>query len=126
MKYSYPVAAFIVGLLVYIAGYAIKAKFGDAYYATELPWLIIFFEVSSILIHFLMTKKGNENPKRFPAKFMAIQGLKMFIYMVVLVGYSLTLMEQALPFVASFGLLYILFSILEAHFILKNISASKA
>lgn len=121
MKSSYPLVAIATGMILFAVGYLLKVGLGDGYYAEELPWLILFFEVSTILIHYLMTRNGNDNPKRFPAKFMGIQGIKMFVYMLVLVGYSLLLMELALPFVTSFGILYFMFSVLEVRFVLKDL-----
>ena len=125
MRSSYPLVAITSGIFLFAIGYGIGLYFGDAYYAEELPWLVLFFEASTLLIHFLMIRSGNDNPKRFPAKFMGIQGIKMFVYMLVLVGYSLMLMELALPFVTSFGVLYFVFSILEVRFILNDLKAQK-
>lgn len=121
MKSTYPLVAIATGMILFAIGYGLKVWLGEDYYAEELPWLILFFEVSTILIHYLMIRNGNENPKRFPAKFMGIQGIKMFVYMLVLVGYSLMLMELALPFVTSFGVLYFVFSVLEVRFVLNDL-----
>jgi|TARA_B110000196_G_scaffold305102_1_gene302394 hypothetical protein len=124
MKSRYPIVAIATGMILFAMGYGLKVWLGDEFYASELPWLIVFFEASTLLIHFLMTRTGNDNPKRFPAKFMGIQGIKMFVYMLVLVGYSLMLMELALPFVTSFGLLYFVFSVLEVRYVLKDLKTA--
>jgi hypothetical protein len=123
MKSNYSVIAIATGIILFALGYGIRSIVGEEFYAKELPWLIIFFEITSIIIHKQMVGSDKDNPKRFPAKFMGIQGLKMFLYMIVLFGYSLTLMKEALPFVASFGILYLVFSALEVIFILRDIKA---
>ena len=124
MKSSYPIVAISTGIILFAIAYLIKVQFGDAYYAKELPFLIIFFEASTLLLHKMMTQKL-ENPKRFPARFMGIQGIKMFAYMLLLVGYALYLMKDALPFVASFAVLYFVFSFLEVWFALKELNGRK-
>ena len=126
MRSSYPIVAITTGIILFAIGIGIRKNFGDPYYAKELPYLILFFEASTLLIHHLMLKYGSDNPKRFPAKFMGVQGIKMFVYMLVLVGYSLMLMELALPFVTSFGVLYFVFSILEVRFILRDLQVKKS
>ncbi len=126
MKSSYPVVAIATGVILFGIGFGLRSFAGPHFYAKELPWLIVFFEFTSIIIHKQMVGSDKENPKRFPAKFMGIQGIKMFVYMIVLVGYSLTLMKAALPFVVSFGILYLVFSVLEVVFILRDIKAKGA
>ena len=86
MKSNYSVIAIATGIILFALGYGIRSIVGEEFYAKELPWLIIFFEITSIIIHKQMVGSDKDNPKRFPAKFIGIQGLKMFLYMIVLIG----------------------------------------
>lgn len=118
MKLGYPVKAILLGIIFIGLGFLMGMKKGMLYFPNELPWLVPFFVISSILIHAMTIKAAAAKPTRFPAKFMAIQGVKLGAYMILLVGYSLYLMKEAVPFVFSFCLLYACFSALELRVIL--------
>lgn len=79
----------------------------------HLSLLALFMYGTSILVHHFTIKASKENPKRFPAYFMGITGLKMLAYIILLGVYVFIFKENAIPVVIAFLVLYMAFTILE-------------
>lgn len=79
----------------------------------HLSLLALFMYGTSMLVHHFTIKASKENPKRFPAYFMAITGLKMMVYVLLLGVYVFVFKETAIPVVIAFLLLYLAFTLLE-------------
>ena len=81
--------------------------------AVHISFLGLFMYGTSMLVHHLTLKASEENPKRFPAYFMGITGLKMLAYIILLGIYVFIFKENAIPVVIAFLVLYMAFTILE-------------
>ena len=111
MKYQYKA---IIILLSVLAALAIANETLDIVWNTlHLSLLALFMYGTSLLVHHFTIKASEENPKRFPAYFMAITGLKMMIYVILLGVYVFIFKETAIPVVIAFLLLYLAFTVLE-------------
>ena len=69
----------------------------------HLSLLALFMYGTSLLVHHFTIKASEENPKRFPAYFMAITGLKMMVYVLLLGVYVFVFKETAIPVVIAFS-----------------------
>jgi len=111
MKYQYK--AFII-LLAALTALAIANETLDIVWNTfHLSLLALFMYGTSLLVHHFTIKASEENPKRFPAYFMGITGLKMMVYVLLLGVYVFVFKETAIPVVIAFLLLYLAFTLLE-------------
>lgn len=111
MKYQYKA---IIILLVALVALAIANETLDIVWNTlHLSLLALFMYGTSMLVHHFTIKASEENPKRFPAYFMAITGLKMMVYVLLLGVYVFVFKETAIPVVIAFLLLYLAFTVLE-------------
>ena len=111
MKYVYKA---IIILLVSLAALFAANELLDIQLNTlHLSLLALFMYGTSMLVHHFTIKASEENPKRFPAYFMAITGLKMMIYVLLLGVYVFVFKETAIPVVIAFLLLYSAFTVLE-------------
>jgi hypothetical protein len=111
MKYQYK--AFII-LLGAFGTLLVTNELLDIVWNTlHLSLLALFMYGTSLLVHHFTVKASEENPKRFPAYFMAITGLKMMAYIIMLGVYVFVFKETAIPVVVAFLLLYLAFTLLE-------------
>ena len=78
-----------------------------------LPFLLAFFLGVSIISFKLLQKKAVEEPRKFITNFLAHTVIRMMIYLVVLVSYSLLYRNDAVNFILGFFILYIIFTFFE-------------
>lgn len=111
MKYKYKA---LIILLLSLAGLVVANEtLGVIMNTLHLSLLTLFMYGTSILVHHFTIKASEENPKRFPAYFMAITGLKMMVYVILLGVYVFVFKETAIPVVITFLVLYLAFTVLE-------------
>lgn len=82
-------------------------------YHPHFPFVTLFFLIGSWAAHQGILASLKENPKRFPAYFMGITGIKMMVYLLAISVYVFVRKEQGIPVVILFLLLYVLFTALE-------------
>lgn len=71
------------------------------------------------LLHKKLILAGQERPIKFINMFMAVTGIKLMIYLVAILLYVMFLTDYAIPFIAIFFTLYIIYTILEIKDLLK-------
>ncbi len=91
------------------------------FYLPVFPFLIVFFVVVTIGIHTILTKAGKKTIRQFSTFYMGSVTVKLFIYLIFLVAYALTHKEQAVPFILTFFILYVLFTFFETYSLLNNL-----
>lgn len=90
-------------------------------FQTNLGWFIWgFFMVATALIHFLLIKASEKSPKKFITHFMAITGIKLFLYLIIVLIYVLLKGKAALGFIVLFLVFYLLYSVFEIVTLLRH------
>jgi hypothetical protein len=84
-----------------------------------LPLMFPFFILLTIAGFYVVTKETKNIFSNFINRFMLATFGKMFLSIIVLLAYVFAYREDAVPFIISFFLLYIFFSIFEAIALLK-------
>lgn len=116
-KFLITCIAALIGILGFISitqhFSAIKPGLTPFYYTAP------FIMIVTILFHFILLKATNANPKQFISKFLAASGLKMMIYLTVIVIFIFTNRFQAKVFLISFLACYSIYTFIEIYFILK-------
>jgi L-asparagine transporter-like permease len=120
---------FVIGLMILVlvivlAGSYLFQSLLSAYYLPVFPWLLGFFVVVSLVVHFFHLKAQEGDSKKFPRYSMAVNGIKIFLYLIVVVGYIFLRRESAVPFLFGFFALYLLFSVYETMMFYKSKSTS--
>ncbi|MBA3970801.1 MAG: hypothetical protein H0X46_01405 [Bacteroidetes bacterium] len=85
---------------------------------TLLLWF--FFVLSTFLIHYILVKVSEKDPKRFVGYYMGITAMKLFGYLIIIVIYALLKREAALGFTLQFLTLYLLYSGFEVVMLMKH------
>lgn len=110
---NYPFKAALVAGVCVGLGYALKPWVPEGWFPVHLPFVGVFFFLSSVAMHGIVRAASKDNPKRFPTYFMGITGLKMFVYLIVIGLYALLLRDMAIPFTLAFMFFYLAFTTLE-------------
>jgi uncharacterized membrane protein len=106
--------------LTFLLGHYAHARF----YHSHFPLVLLFFVLSSSAIHAGVLASLNENPKRFPAYFMGITGLKLMVYLISISIYVVIYKEAGIPVLLLFLMLYVLFTALELFSLLPKVKSS--
>lgn len=110
---SYLLKAFALGAVVLGLSHTL-GQYADArLYHPHFPFVALFFVLGSWATHQGILSSLGENPKRFPAYFMGITGIKMMVYLMGIGIYVFIMQEKGVPAVILFLLLYVLFTVLE-------------
>ncbi len=94
-----------------------KTVFSDYY----LPvfWIILFgMALFTAILHIILVKLTSYNISKFSSRFILITGIKMILFLAIIVSYSFLNTNKAVPFLISFLILYILFTTFEVVLIL--------
>lgn len=111
------VALVITGLLVLGDGYAKKnmpqynLQFGAA--------IVFIFFFAYALIHRILLRMGEKEPKKFVNSFMGLMGLKMLIFLSFLLIFVYRHPEQKVAFLMLFSASYVLHTINEVYWATK-------
>ena len=109
--------AISIGIIFFVVFKYLLAQ----YYLPVFPFLIIFFTIISILIHYILLKASNFRIAKFSTFFMGSTTAKLFIYVIFLVIYVLVDKLNAVPFLLTFFVLYFLFTIFETFSLLIDL-----
>lgn len=90
------------------------------YFSFTLPYLIGFFYVINLLIFYYMQKAANHLKKtRFISTFMLVTTAKLLISLTVILIFSFSMPHEAVSFILSFFVLYLVYTSFEVVSILR-------
>lgn len=122
-SYFLPLALFstFTGLVVFLWN-----EFSPERFRAELSWGIwLFFIITTILIHSILTNAANKNPKKFILAFMLTTAVKLFGFLILILIYALIRREAALGFTLLFLTMYLFYSGFEVVTLLKFFKKQK-
>lgn len=91
-------------------------------FQSHLAWFIWgFFIAVTAIIHVVLMKAADESPKKLIVWFMAITGIKLFTYLIIILIYGLLNGADALGFVILFLVFYFLYSAFEVVALLRHL-----
>jgi hypothetical protein len=79
----------------------------------SLPFLIIYFYLITLGVHWIIVNATRRSPRQFVTWFMGATFLKFFIYIITVFAYAFFNRGDLVPFVISFFLLYIIYTVFE-------------
>ncbi len=119
---SYIIKIISISIIIAILALAIFYFIIPQYYLPVFPAIILFFIATSIFVHVFLTKAGKKNMRQFSTYFMGSIGIKLFIYMIFIIVYSLIDKENIINFVSQFFILYIIYTFFETTAIMKTLN----
>lgn len=122
---NFTLRSFLPRLLVFsffCAGISLAwQQYASPRFQTDMVWAIFaFFVLVTSAIHMILMRAAAESPRKFVVMFMAITGLKLFGYLIILLIYAFLKREAALGFILFFLVMYFLYTAFEVITLLKH------
>lgn len=109
----------LISVILLIIGWVIFSMVIPQYYLPVLPFILMFFVVSSVAIHAYQLQFSKKDTAKFTRSNMIITFLKLFLYSAVAIIYIAVDTQNAKIFVICFILLYVIFSVFEVLSLMK-------
>ena len=122
MLKKYIIRLLIFSLLIAIIAFALYATVLSRFYLPVMPWVLLFFVLISLATHYILIKSGESRITKFSTSFMGVTSIKLFLYLIFIVVYLINDKSNALVFVISFFILYLLFTVFETSTLLKDLN----
>ncbi|MBU8892615.1 MAG: hypothetical protein KOO66_07535 [Bacteroidales bacterium] len=109
------VFASILGVIAYILFQTILEE-----YYLPIFWILFgLITVFTAVFHFSVLQVSEKEPSKFSSRFMMVSGIKMIIYLIIIVFYAFSFPEKAKIFLISFFILYSLYTVFEVILIIN-------
>ena len=115
----------LITIVLAIGGGIIFSLFLPQYYVPVLPFLLLFFAATTILIHAYQLKMAKKNMAKFASSNMLLSFSKLFLYSLVAIIYFILDTENAIVFVICLMLFYLVFTTFEVVSVLKITKENK-
>lgn len=109
----------ITTVIMVIIGMIFYSLAPAEYYSPAFPFLLAFFMLASIVVYYFMLKSIEKRPARFVNTFMLTTMAKLFIYLGAMITYALLNREEAMSFIVTFFIMYIVYTIVEVSALLR-------
>lgn len=103
----------ILTLAVFLIFYAIAYFLPLELVTPAMPYLILLSASVTLIFHYIILKASEKKFSRFISYFMIATVLKLLLYIIIIFLYVYLNRSDTLPFVVTFLLLYIIFSVFE-------------
>lgn len=90
------------------------------YISPALPYLLVFYTAATLISFYFIQKRIEATPSGFITAFMANSIIRLLLYLVIIVVYAFTHKYDAVNFIISFFILYLIFTTFEVYFFLKK------
>ena len=114
---------FILSLITGLVFYLLDSLLAEGIITLSYPWLIVLFFVVTALVHYVLLRITELNPRKFVGYFMLATSLKLLNYLIVIFVYVFMVKEGILQFILAFFILYIIYTVFEVVTILSQTKA---
>jgi len=115
----------IISLILFIAGFFLFITILKEYFSFSFPVLLVLIFLITVLFHRYLIRSVGESNRKFPAKFLGATGIKMGLYMILIIIYVVLDRGNAVPFLLVFMIIYIIFTVFEVVSVLNYLKANK-
>lgn len=110
------IATFFAALLTFL----IYNKLEDKWTSDAWPFLLLFFAAGNIGLFVLYQRAKAKKLSSFTNFFMLATFLKLLVYLAIIIVYLLYNRDEAVPFLLTFFVYYIIFTALEVSAVTKK------
>lgn len=115
----------IITVILLVVGYILLLLLFPQYYFPYFPVIPAFLFVVTILGHSYLIRASESDPRKFTSKYLGVMGLKMFLYLIFLLVFLFLDTARAVPFLLSFLVTYITFTVYEVMSLLNFLKKEK-
>lgn len=119
------VRSIILTLCYFVVGWIIYEWVIPYDYEEVFPVILIFFFLTTSIIHNYMVRISDIAAAKFTARFMATISIKMFVYMIIGIIYVAIRTEHAKFFLINYFIIYLGFTTLEVSELLRIVKMKK-
>lgn len=112
------ILASIVGILVIGVVYILPSE----HVSLALPYILIFHVLASLVSFVIINKKLQQEPKKFVNVYLGVTTVKLMLYLAILLIYSFNFLHDAVNFIISFFVMYVIFTFFE---VIQLVKASR-
>lgn len=112
------ILASIVGIVVIGAIYMLPPE----HVSLALPYILLFHVVSTLISFIVINKKIQQDPRKFINVYLGVTTVKLMLYIAILLIYSFNFLHDAVNFIISFFVMYVIFTFFE---VIQLVKASK-
>jgi len=110
--------------IVYFIGVILFAFFISEYFYTPFVFLPVLFFVITFAVHIALVKSFEHDMRKFASRFMMVFGIKIIVLLFLITTYVLALPEQAIPFLITFLIQYLIFTAFETFYVVRLLKSS--
>jgi len=105
--------------IVYLLGFIVFNFFFAAYFNIPFLFLPVLFFGITLGFHTALINASGFEYRKFTTRFMTVFGIKLMLLLVIITSYVFAFPAQAVSFLVTFLLLYVIFTLFETLFIIK-------
>jgi len=125
MKQSnFPIILLLYSVFVGIAFYLLQSVLPAKATFPNFVFIQLFVLILTLIFHTALMKAGERSNQAFIRFFMAATAGRLFLYMIVMIGYALFNKETAVGFIIHLFLFYLLYTAFEVAFVYKKFSSN--
>jgi hypothetical protein len=111
----------VAGAVLMFGAWPVYLFFGSRLDIFPVFFVVPFVMAVTILFHYYLMQALSGNPKSFVNKFMALSGIKLMLYLTVIVFYVVWYQQNISVFLTTFLISYFVFTFIEVIFILSQL-----
>ncbi len=124
MNLSFIIRLIIIAAIGYAGYYFLLPNLPVKLQYHHFLYILLFFMTSTTAFHFGLSKSVESGPKHFIRYYMAATGLKLLLYVAIIVMYAVINKAGMMAFAFCFLLFYVLFTILEVSVAYKQFGSN--
>jgi len=109
----------IFALIIVIISYVLFQTVLKEYYLPVFWLLFGIITIFTAVFHLSVLQVSDKSSAKFSSKFMMVSGIKMIVYLMLIVYYAFSFPEKAKTFLISFFILYLLYTVFEVFLIVR-------
>jgi len=115
----------IISLVLSIAGFFLFITILKEYFSFSFPVLLLVIFLINVLFHRYLIRSAGGSNRKFPVKFLSATGIKMGLYLVLIILFVVFDRENAIPFLFVFMIIYVIFTIFEVISVLDYLKITR-
>ncbi len=113
----------ILSLVIGLVAFLLESFLPGGIITSAYLWLILLFFVVTALVHYVLLKITELNPRKFVGYFMLATSLKLLVYLIAVFVYVFLVKTGILQFILAFFIFYIIYTAFEVATILSQTKA---
>jgi len=103
----------IITVLLVLISLTLMYSFSSEYISPALPFIPVFFLATTSMMHTMLTKAMEKKVNQFINTFLLLSMASLFFYIVVMVAYAFAFRSDAVQFIISFFINFLIYTAMQ-------------